>query len=215
MNSLGNEAMRKVSGKSVLQMMSMGALAACIAIAVWGVQSGMFTSRQAMEEVIARLGVTGPVIFILIQAVQVVLPILPGGISCLAGVILFGTVNGFIYNYAGICIGSLLAFALAKNCGRPLLPRLFGEEFLQKYDGWTENKNRFERLFALAIFFPVAPDDFLCYLAGTTTMSWKKFMTVILLGKPFSILLYSLLLNTLWSRILLWLPLKRNAGGQR
>ena len=79
------------------------------------------------------------------------------------------------------------------------------KKLVQKYDGWTEDKKRFERLFTLAIFLPVAPDDFLCYLAGTTTMSWERFATVILLGKPFAILLYSLLLNTVWNQILLWL----------
>lgn len=197
--------MNTVSMERILRLTSLCALAACIGIAVWGVQCGVFTSRQAMEEVIARHGATGPALFILLQAVQVVLPILPGGISCLAGVILFGAVKGFFYNYAGICLGSFLAFALAKNYGRPLLPKLFGKKLVQKYDGWTEDKKRFERLFTLAIFLPVAPDDFLCYLAGTTTMSWERFATVILLGKPFAILLYSLLLNTVWNQILLWL----------
>lgn len=48
---------------------------------------------------------------------------------------------------------------------------------------------------------PVAPDDFLCYLAGTTNMTWKQFVTVIFLGKPFSIALYSLGLTTLFQVI--------------
>jgi len=47
----------------------------------------------------------------------------------------------------------------------------------------------------------VAPDDFLCYLAGTTNMTWKQFVTVIFLGKPFSIALYSLGLTTLFQVI--------------
>ena len=42
-------------------------------------------------------------------------------------------------------------------------------------------------LLHLAIFFPVAPDDFLCYLAGLTRMSLKKFSAIIFLGKPASI----------------------------
>ena len=61
------------------------------------------------------------------------------------------------------------------------------------------------RLFALAIFFPVAPDDFLCYLAGTTSMTWRRFTTIILLGKPLSIALYSLGLTVLFQQITGWL----------
>ena len=33
--------------------------------------------------------------------------ILPGGLGCLAGVILFGVWKGFWYNYIGICAGSM------------------------------------------------------------------------------------------------------------
>ena len=76
---------------------------------------------------------------------------------------------------------------------------------LAKYSSWTEQNNRFARLFALAIFFPVAPDDFLCYLAGTTSMTWRRFTAIILLGKPFSIALYSLGLTVLFQQITGWL----------
>ena len=118
---------------------------------------------------------------------------------------LFGPVMGFVYNYVGICIGSLLAFAVARNCGRPLLSLLFSEKLIAKYSDWTERNDRFARLFALAIFFPVAPDDFLCYLAGTTSMTWRRFTTIILLGKPLSIALYSLGLTVLFQQITGWL----------
>ena len=99
----------------------------------------------------------------------------------------------------------LLAFAVARNCGRPLLSLLFSEKLIAKYSDWTEQNNRFARLFALAIFFPVAPDDFLCYLAGTTSMTWRRFTAIILLGKPLSIALYSLGLTVLFQQITGWL----------
>ena len=35
------------------------------------------------------------------------------------------------------------------------------------------------------------PDDILCMIAGLTKMSYKKFMMIILLCKPFGLLLYS------------------------
>jgi len=70
-----------------------------------------------------------------------------------------------------------------------------------KYDSWTSEKNRFAKLFAIAIFLPVAPDDFLCYLAGTTEMRLSKFTLIILLGKPFSIALYSCGLTQILSAV--------------
>jgi uncharacterized membrane protein YdjX (TVP38/TMEM64 family) len=51
---------------------------------------------------------------------------------------------------------------------------------ITKYEKWTGSDSKFTKWFAIAIFLPVAPDDFLCYLAGTTRMGWKKFTTIIL-----------------------------------
>lgn len=194
--------MSRCAFQSMMRWLSLAGLAVCVGIAIWGFRCGVFTSQQALAAIVARNAIVSALLFILLQIVQVVIPILPGGVSCLAGVILFGAFKGFLYNYIGICIGSMLAFALSKSYGRPLLQMIFSQKLLDKYDGWTTEASRYERLFALAIFSPVAPDDFLCYLAGTTTMSWRSFTTIILLGKPFAIAMYSLLLNSAWKHLL-------------
>jgi uncharacterized membrane protein YdjX (TVP38/TMEM64 family) len=132
----------------------------------------------------------------------VVVPVLPGSLGCLAGVLMYGAGKGFLCNYIGICLGSLAAFGIAKVCGRPLIERMFSQKLIEKYDHWTAEGSPFTRLFALAIFLPVAPDDFLCYLAGTTKMSWKVFTAIILLGKPAAIAMYSLGLSVVWEQVL-------------
>ena len=53
--------------------------------------------------------------------------------------------------------------------------------------GGKKRKRSLIKAFAAAIFFPVAPDDLLCYLAGLTEMRLGKFVLIILLGKPLSI----------------------------
>lgn len=184
--------------KTVLQAVSAAGFLICVAVALWGWQTGVLTSQERLEALVSSLGLAGALLFTVFQAVQVVVPVLPGGLGCLVGVILFGPVWGFVYNYVGICAGSLMAFAVARNCGRPLLELLFSERTIEKYSRWAEEGDRFSRLFALAIFLPVAPDDFLCYLAGTTEMSWRRYTAIILLGKPFAIALYSLGLTAVW-----------------
>lgn len=187
--------------KRALQAASLIGFLICVAVAAWGWQTGILTSQERLQALVAKCGPAGGLLFTVFQAVQVVIPILPGGLGCLVGVILFGPLWGFAYNYTGICIGSLMAFAVARSCGRPLLYLLFSEKTIEKYHHWTEERNRFARLFALAIFLPVAPDDFLCYLAGTTDMSWRRYTAIILLGKPFAIALYSLGLTAIWQML--------------
>ncbi len=188
--------------RTALRAMSLIGFSLCVLVAVWGWRTGVLTSQERLQALVSSFGMAGALLFTVFQAVQVVVPILPGGLGCLAGVLLFGPVWGFAYNYVGICAGSLLAFGVARNCGKPLLSLLFSEKTIEKYSRWSEERDRFARLFALAIFLPVAPDDFLCYLAGTTDMTWRRYTAIILLGKPFAIALYSLGLTVVWNRFI-------------
>lgn len=168
----------------------------------YGIKNNLFASQSALMAFMNQFGVVAPIIFILFQVVQVVIPIIPGGISLVVGVVLFGPINGFIYNYIGILIGSIAAFLIAKRYGESAIDTIFGEKIKNKYVKYVNHK-RFQTFFALAIFFPIAPDDFLCYLAGTTKMKLKNFFTIVALGKPMSIAVYSLGLGFIMSHLFL------------
>jgi len=161
-----------------------------IAFVIYGLKTNLFSSQLAIKSFLQKFGIFAPIVLVIIQAFQVVIPILPGGIGLLISVLIFGPMQGFIYNYLGICIGSIIAFLLSKQYGTYLIEKLFSSNLKDKYMSWTSNKN-FEKLFAIAIFMPVAPDDFLCYLAGTTSMKLSRFSTIIFLGKPLAIAAYT------------------------
>lgn len=193
--------MPKFVNKTTINVFTLLGLIACGVFIFYGFKQQIFTSQDALRSFVGGFGAFGAVVFVLFQAVQVVVPILPGGLGCLAGVVLFGPWYGFAYNYIGICIGSLVAFGVARYCGRPLLERMFPRKLLIKYDRWMGHKS-FSRWFALAIFLPVAPDDFLCYMAGTTSMRWDQFTLIILTCKPFAIAAYSTGLTVAMNTIL-------------
>ena len=120
--------MKEIQAKQILCCLSLIGLVICAILAVWAWQSGLLTSQQAMSDFVKKAGFWGPALFLLLQAVQVVIPILPGGISCLAGVLIFGPWLGFLINYLGICAGSMMAFLIARHFGRPVLGCLFQQE---------------------------------------------------------------------------------------
>jgi len=157
---------------------------------------GLFRSPEAMRDFISRHSGTGIAIFILFQAGQVVIPFLPAGVGYLSGVLLFGAGKGFLLNYIAVCLGCMIAFAIGKTYGKPVLNRIFGSEKLKKYEHWNDEKGHFLKLFVISLFIPGAPDDFLCYLAGTTEMTAKRFLLIILLLKPFKIAIYCFVIAT-------------------
>jgi len=160
-------------------------------------RQNIFASPESLQHYLLQFGLMAPLIFMFIQIIQVVFPVIPGGLTCVAGVICFGPLWGFIYNYVSICIGSCINFLLIRKFGKPLLIQLSSHKVYEKYIGWLDKGQRFDKLFAIAIFLPVAPDDFLCMLAGLTKMTFRKFTMIIALCKPCSILIYSVGLSTI------------------
>lgn len=186
--------MQKEGMKRAINILTILCTTAIATFVIYGVKSGVFTDRAMMEELIRKGGIWAPVTFILIQMVQVVVPIVPGGITCAVGVVIFGPWYGLLYNYIGIVIGSGINFYLARRYGQCLVKFFVKEETYDKYITWLDKGKKFDKFFAFAIFFPCAPDDILCMIAGLTKMSWKKFSAIILIGKPASIAAYSMAL---------------------
>ena len=186
--------MTREKTRKLLNIATIISLSVIVVLTIYGVQTGLLTDRDKLEMLVKKSGIWGPVLFIIIQMVQVVLPIIPGGITCGAGVVIFGAWHGLLYNYIGIVAGSMINFYLARRYGQCFVKYFVKEETYEKYIGWLEKGKKFDKFFAFAIFFPCAPDDVLCLIAGLTRMTWKKFAAIILLGKPASIAMYSLAL---------------------
>ncbi|KRN28238.1 hypothetical protein IV38_GL001692 [Lactobacillus selangorensis] len=186
--------MQAATSRRLINLVSIVTLIASVAVSIYWLQQGVFQNPQALQSYLGASGWMGAVFFVLIQIIQVVIPIIPGGISTAAGVLIFGPVWGFVYNYVGIVVGSLINFLLARRYGQAFILHVVSPKTYQKYTHWLDHQQKFDWFFGLAILAPVAPDDILCLIAGLTKMSFKKFTWIILLAKPATILTYSLAL---------------------
>ncbi|GAB2488393.1 TVP38/TMEM64 family protein [Alkalibacterium psychrotolerans] len=160
-------------------------------------QGGVFESREDFVAYVHGFGRYSVIIFLILQTLQLFLPLLPSAITVTAGVVLYGPILGVFYNYVGISIGSILAFLIVRKYGEPALDKLVSEKKVRKYEHKLTHGKAFERFFTTVIFTPFAPDNVVCYLAGLSDMTKKKVIIIILLGKPLSIALYSLGWTTL------------------
>lgn len=162
-----------------------------IGLIFYFLSQGYFTDSTKLQALLNQTGIFAPLLFILLQIFQVIIPIIPGGASSALGIVAFGPIWGFVYNYAGLVIGSILAFLLVKRYGKIFILKVCDQKTYDKYIGWLDKGKKFDRFFAAAIFFPCAPDDILCMIAGLTSMTLKKFSMIIILGKPLALIAYS------------------------
>ena len=101
--------------------------------------------------------------------------------------------GGFVCNYIGISAGSIIAYFLARKYGVSIVKSLFKEKTYQKWEAWIGRQKYFPLALFMAILLPLFPDDFFCYFSGLTTMKPRRFIWIILIGKPWCILAYSLI----------------------
>ena len=151
-----------------------------------------FDSVEAVQEYMKSFGLAAPFLLMVFQAFQVVIPVLPGYLGGAAGAVAFGSMAGFWCNYIGISVGSIMAYFLARKYGVQIVLSLFPGHQYEKWSGKIENSKSFGWFLFVATLLPLFPDDLLCYLSGLLNMNSKKFIWIIILGKPWCILAYSI-----------------------
>lgn len=170
--------------------------AACTAFAAvllkaWS--DGSFDSVDTFQKYVAGFGLVAPLFLMAFQAAQVILPVLPGLLGCVVGTLMFGWAGGFWCNYIGISAGSIIAFLLARKYGQGLVSRMFPGEKYDKWAVWAAKSRFYTVLLFVGMVLPLFPDDYFCYFTGITKMSTRKFVAIILLGKPWCILAYCIM----------------------
>ncbi|KUG59423.1 hypothetical protein AVL62_07065 [Serinicoccus chungangensis] len=180
---------------------ALGWLALASAV-LWGVGSGALTSVAELRELLSGLGVLAPVVYTLVGAAEAVFPVVPGSVTVIAGPVLFGPVVGLAAAYCATCLGSAAVFALSRYLGQDLLAARFRAGTVRRWLGRLQDR-RFTRWFALGIALPLAPDDLLCCLAGLSRMRWRTFVLLVLLLKPWALVLYTVGVLTVLDR---WVP---------
>lgn len=168
------------------------ALIAVILILVKYFFNQKIDSVQSLQDYMKGFGIAAPLVLTLFQAFQVVVPVLPGYLGCAAGAVAFGSATGFWCNYIGISLGSVIAYFLARKYGIDLVLTMFPEKQYEKWSRRIEASRSYEWFLFIATLLPLFPDDFLCYFSGLMRMDSKKFIWIIILGKPWCILAYSI-----------------------
>ena len=145
-----------------------------------------------MEQFLRQTGVLAPLCFLLLQTIQVVIPVVPGGVSCIIGVAMFGPLYGFFLNYAGMVTGSVISFSSGKTLWTDLSFKVCIRRNFSEIHFLDRKGKEIRYILSSGFDSSSMPDDLLCLIAGLTSMSMKKYLVFTLLGRPFSLLAYSL-----------------------
>lgn len=172
-----------------------------LVLIIYAYQHGIFRSTTSLQRFIQQFGEYAVVIFILLQIIQVIIPILPGGISSVAGLLMFGNGWGLLYSCIGLIIGEAIGFLLVRYYGVSFVQLILSPKKYQKFDQLLTQKTKdIKKVLCFTMLIPFAPDDLVCLVAGLTKISFKEYIQIVLLLKPWSVGAYSLIMLYLFQK---------------
>jgi uncharacterized membrane protein YdjX (TVP38/TMEM64 family) len=142
----------------------------------------LFSSPQMLREWIRGTGVVAPLVFVAVQAFQVVVFFIPGEIPQVAGGYLFGLWKGTLLSLAGITLGATFNFVISRILGIPFVNALFKPENVERTRR-IANSPKARVSFFLFFLIPGIPKDILCYVAGLSIMKLHIFLLFSTLGR--------------------------------
>jgi uncharacterized membrane protein YdjX (TVP38/TMEM64 family) len=141
----------------------------------------LFEDRVFLKNFLREWSVLAPVIFICLQALQVVISPIPGEATGFLGGYLFGEWLGLIYSTIGLTIGSLVAFRLGRLLGARYVQRFVNQETWEKLGFIVETEGVI--LCFIIYLIPGLPKDIVCYLFGISPMPFWVFAAASTLGR--------------------------------
>jgi uncharacterized membrane protein YdjX (TVP38/TMEM64 family) len=142
----------------------------------------LFSAPEKLRAWVSAFGVAAPLVFVGLQALQVVVFVIPGEVPQIAGGYLFGALPGAALSVAGIAAGSAASFWLARALGVPFVRALFDPKHVERLRSLAASP-RSRIVFFLLFVIPGIPKDILCYAAGLSSMRFAAFMFASLLGR--------------------------------
>ena len=154
-------------------------------------QSSFFKPGGGFNELLEKLGIIGPIVFIILQITQTIYPIIPMGLTNVIGNLVFGTWLGFLCNVTGMLIGSSINFYLGRRFGESVVKAFISDEQYEKYISKIGDSKAFERLIIIGFILPVFPDDIFCMISGMSKLTFKRFFILVLLCRPISLFVFT------------------------
>ncbi len=141
----------------------------------------LYGDKKFLKDTVDSWGWMAPLVFIAIQAIQVIISPIPGEVTGPVGGALFGTLWGVIYSTIGLTGGTLFCFWVGRRWGEPLVRPWLSEH------NWNRMSFILEAEGAIICFIlyliPGFPKDIISYLFGISPMPFWLFAVVSTVGR--------------------------------
>ena len=140
-----------------------------------------FFEIKRLEAFIASYGTYAGLVFVVIQALQVIIAPIPGEVTGFVGGFLFGNAIGTILSTIGLTLGSMGAFFIARCFGLRFVEKIVKKKYRDKFDYLVTHKGLY--ITFVLYLIPGFPKDSLSYLLGLTKLKLLPFIFMNVFGR--------------------------------
>lgn len=145
----------------------------------------------AVTAQLQSMGIWGPIIFMTLNIVQVLLALIPGGPFEVAAGALWGPFVGTLMCDIAMSIGGVITFLFVRKFGIKFIELFTTREKIESVRFLKTNKKSTSLLF-LFFLLPGTPKDLMCYVVGLSDIKLSTWIVINLLGRLPAILLSAL-----------------------
>ena len=162
-----------------------------LTLALWQPIINFIENPDTLAAWINNAGIWGPIIFMLLNAVQVLLAIIPGGPFEIAAGALFGPWAGALMCDIAMTAGGMITFFFVKKFGIKFIELFIDRKELESVK-FLHTNEKYTSLLFLFFLLPGTPKDLMCYVVGLTDIKWTIWLLINFAGRFPAILLSAL-----------------------
>jgi len=141
----------------------------------------LYNDKVFLKETVHAWGYMAPLVFIAIQALQVIISPIPGEITGPVGGALFGVWWGVVYSTIGLTLGTLICFWIGRRWGEPFVRPWLSEHHWNRMNFILEAEGAI--ICFVLYLIPGFPKDIISYLFGISPMPFWLFAVVSTIGR--------------------------------
>jgi len=141
----------------------------------------LYEDKHFLKQTLREWGILAPVLFMMLQALQVIISPIPGEATGFLGGYLFGEWLGLFYSTIGLTFGSVVSFLVGRWLGVHYVRNLVSKETWNKLGFIVEAEGAI--LCFIIYLIPGLPKDIICYIFGISPMPLWLFTVVSSLGR--------------------------------
>lgn len=159
----------------ILLLLTAATLASIPLVKALRTEEGMEKLKETLES--RYSGASAMLIFVLIQALQVVIAVIPP-VQIIGGV-LFGWFLGCVLSFGGTLLGTLAIFLMVKRFGAPLVDAFVDEKHLKKYK-FLQDESKLIKVLVILYLIPGVPKDVISYIVPLTKIRRREFFLYVM-----------------------------------